>query len=136
MPQLELRAPTARKSFGVRARHSERVERHVGADDAGESSLVRERERDRTRTSADIDRHAAAFVSREIEYDLDELLRFGTRNEHALIDVQREVAKGRATGGVRERCASRAFRGGTTGRVALRGWRTAPVRRRSRGLSP
>ena len=92
----------------VLPRHRECVERNVGPVDARETRLGGERERDASRAGADVDRHAAAFVAELLEHEIDEVFGLRTRNEHALVDVQREVPEVRPADGVGERRALRA----------------------------
>ena len=112
MSQLDAGAAPVGVARCIGARDVQRVERHVGGDHVLESPFRRERERDGARPGADVHGDAATLRYRETKHDLDELLRLGTRNEHALVDVEREVAKGRAAGGILERRAAGSTLGG------------------------
>ena len=97
VPQLDRRAERGVEQRGVRPRHGERVERDVGRDDASKLSLARERQRDRARSRADVHGDAAASRSCSARSDLvDEHLGLRARDQHALVDVERQVPERRA----------------------------------------
>ena len=84
----------------VRASDLERLARHVGRDDAVELPFRRQSERDRARPRAHVGRHA---VARPLEDALHEHLGLLTRDEDALVHLEREMPERGAPDGVRER---------------------------------
>ena len=108
-----------------------------------ERALARERQRDRAPSRCrrpPRSRHGCA--ARAPQHDLHQQLGLGTRDEHALVDVEREVPEGRAAGGILQRrararrtAAARSARShvGARHRLAARAsWARSAARRAAR----
>src|SRR5688572_23077791 len=98
---------------GVRLGYGERVARDIRGDDTVEVTFGGQGQRDGARAGADVDYGAATAVL-GLEHEIDEDFGLLTRNEHARIDGEGEVAERGAPNGIRERRTLRTHDGRAT----------------------
>ena len=128
MPELDRRAKRGREATDVRARTLEGFTRYIGRDHAVVLAFGGQGERDRALAGTDIDRDTVPGPGENAFHQHLGLL---PRNEHPLVHVEREVAKGGAAHRIGEWGSARASpRGCPRSRTHLDIQRCVTIQRR------